>query len=192
MAMNDNAVLTAARGYIYTAPINTSAPTPAEVAAFDPNDGFDGYESIGHTALDELPEFGFDGGETETRGTWQNSAFRQVVTEVAADYVTFNAHQFDKNTLSLYYGITNPGATPGVFAISEASTTPIEKAVLIVIVDGDVTIAFWAGRTAIRREESISMETDNYAYLPLRATFLKGTGDLMQWISNDTGVNPAS
>lgn len=188
MALNDNAVFTASRGYIFTAPINTAAPTPTEVAAFNPTTGFVGWDNIGHTSDDELPEFGFDGGDTETRGSWQNSALKEVVTEAISDFVTFNAHQFDEETLKLYYGVTNPGSTAGKFDINETGKTT-EKALLIVVVDGDVAVAFHAGRTSIRRNDAISMDTDSFAFLPLRATILKGTGPLMSWISEDTGVN---
>jgi hypothetical protein len=191
MALNDNAVYTASRGYIFTAPINTAAPTPAEISAFDPAVGFVGWENIGHTSDDELPEFGFDGGDTETRGSWQNKALKEVVTEAIADYVTFNAHQFDEATLSLYYGVTDPGSTPGVFEVNETGKTT-EKALLIVIVDGLVHVGFYSGRTSVRRNDAVSMDTDSFAYLPLRATILKGTGPLMAWISEDTGVNVGS
>lgn len=189
MALNDDAVFTASKGYVYVAPINTAAPTPADVTAFDPAEGFTGYESIGHTSAEDLPEFGYDGGDTEVRGTWQNAALKEVVTEAVSDYVTFNVHQFDEQALSLYYGVTDPGSTAGVFAVQEAGSKTIERAILIVIVDGDTAVAFHAGRSSVRRNDAISLDTDSFAYMPLRATFVKGTGPLFSWISEDTGVN---
>ena len=36
MSLNDNAVFTAAKGYVFTAPVGTAAPTPAEIAEFEP------------------------------------------------------------------------------------------------------------------------------------------------------------
>ena len=188
MALTDTAVFTASRGYIFTAPINTAAPTPALVEAFVPGGSFASYENLGHTAIDQLPEFGFDGGGTEVRGTWQNESLREVVTEPVADFVTFNAHQFDEATLRLYYGVTSPGATEGSFEVT-AVGSPIEQALLIVIVDGTTNVGFHAGRSSIRREDAISLDTDNFAFLPLRATFVKGTGPLFSWISLDTLTN---
>lgn len=189
MALNDTAVITASRGWIYTAPVDTASPTPAEIAAFDPTTGFAGWESIGHTSLDELPEFGFDGGETETRGTWQNASLREVVTEVASDYVVMNVHQFDENVLSLYYGVSDPGSVEGKFDVNEPSTATTERALLIVIVDGTVKVGFHAGKASFRRDDAISLDTDSFAYFPLRATFIKGTGPLFSWLSTQTGVN---
>lgn len=188
MALIDEAVFTAARGYIFTAPINTAAPTPAAVAAYVAGAAIASYDNLGHTSQDELPEFGFDGGDTEVRGTWQNQSLREVVTEPVADFVTFNAHQFSEDVLGLYYGVTDPGATEGAFAVN-AVGSPIERALLIIIVDGDVNVAFHAGRASIRRNDAISLDTDSFAFLPLRATFVKGTGPLFSWISLDTEAN---
>lgn len=190
MAINPNAVILPAKGYIYVATVGQAAPSPAAVDAFDPNTGIVGWDNIGHTARDELPVFGFDGGDTEVLGTWQNASFREVVTEVATDYVTFNAHQFDEQTLGLYYGVTSPGTTDGVFEVDEVSVTPIEKALIIIITDGATNIALHASRVSIRREDSIELAVDEFAFMPLRATFLKnGTDPIMSWISLDTGVN---
>src|SRR5690606_16689093 len=50
-----------------------------------------------------LPEFGFDGGDTEPRGTWQAEALKTIVTDPAVDYVTFTAHQFDDQVFEFYY-----------------------------------------------------------------------------------------
>jgi hypothetical protein len=148
--------------------------------------------NLGHTSRDELPEFGFDGGDTETRGTWQNEALKQVITDPAVDFVTFNVHQFTEECLSLYYGVPNNSATVGVFSVAGASTAVTERALLIVIVDGSTKLGFYAGKTGIKREDAISIAVDEFAALPLRATFLKaGTSDLFSWISTDIAVNPA-
>lgn len=190
MAENDVAVITPARGYIYLAAVGTARPTPGAIDAFDPDTGLVGWVSIGHTARDELPVFGFDGGDTEVKGTWQNASFREVVTEVASDYVTFNAHQFDDTVLGLYYSVADGGSTEGVFEVQSAPVTPIEKAIVIVIMDGDTNIAMWAPKVSVRREDAMELAIDEFAFMPLRATFLKiGSDPLLAWVSTDTGVN---
>ncbi len=190
MAENDVAVITPARGYILLAPTGTTRPTPAAIDTFNPATGLAPWVSIGHTARDELPTFGFDGGDTEVKGTWQNAQLREVVTEVASDYVTFNAHQFDETVLGLYYSVANGGTTEGVFEVASAPTTPIESAILIVIIDGNTNVGFWAPKVAVRREDAMELAIDEFAYMPLRATFLKNSNDpLFAWISSDTGVN---
>lgn len=148
--------------------------------------------NVGHTSREDLPEFGFEGGETETRGSWQNAAVKEVVTEVTVDYVTINLHQFDEDSLELYYSQANHlSAAVGEFWVTDAATATIEKAILIVIVDGDAKIAFYARKSSVRRSEAIGMEVDNFAVLPIRATFLKdGNWELYRWISQDIPVNP--
>jgi hypothetical protein len=279
MSLNDNAVLTAAVGWVYSAPVGTAAPTPAEIEAFDPNtfatpsgakrlisaasggtytlsvgtdetndipfdaDGADiqaelellpsvgagkvtvtgtaspfiitldpsvtgaltidgtsltggsaaihdvpvvgtGWTNVGHTSRGDLPEFGFDGGDTEVRGTWQNESLREVVTDPIADYLTLMLHQFDTETFELYYG-KNASSTPGVFGVAGGTPAPLEKALLIVIVDGDRKVAFYSPKASLRRDDSISLAVDEFAALPVRATFLKhGSLNKFEWIAD--------
>jgi|SRR5690606_16050196 len=198
MAFNDNAVFTAAGGYVLLAPVGTAAPTPAEIGALTltelnlstpSTDGpLDGWTPIGHTSREEMPEFGFDGGETEVRGTWQNAALREVETEQIADYLTLFLHQFDEQSLELYYG-PNASSTAGVFGVAGGQSTPTEKAMLIVIVDGDFRLGFYAPKASIRRDDAISLPNDEFAALPVRATFLKHNAmNLYEWINEDLFV----
>jgi len=202
MAINDNAVFTAAKGYVLLAAEGTAAPTPADVAAFDPEVGItslaaDGiatveWDSVGHTAEDELPEFGFDGGDSEVKGTWQNPALKEVITDPAVDFMTFSLHQFDEAALELYYGVTNSSATVGQYDVDDAPTTTTKRALLVILVDGDINVAFHATKAGIKREGAIELDREELTTLPLRATFLKMTGKkLFSWISLGTGVNPA-
>lgn len=190
MALNDAAVITPAVGHIYVAPDLTVNPTPAEIDTFDPDAGFSGWNDVGHTSRDELPEFGFEGGDTEVRGTWQVENLKTVVTESPVDSVVFRLHQFDEEGLNLYYGITNASTVAGEFVVQNTPTSATRRALLIVIQDGETSIAFYCPRAEIRREEAIGMEVDGFMTLPLRATFLKASGEpLYKWIGLDTGVN---
>jgi hypothetical protein len=190
MALNDAAVITPAKGYIYIAPVGTASPTPAQIESFDPTTGISPWVSLGHTARDDLPVFGFEGGDTETKGTWQNATFREVTTTAASDFVTFNCHQFDEQVLELYYSATTPGSTVGKFDVTDAATTQVQKALLIVIVDGTATVGFHATKASFRRDDSMELAVDEFAAFPLRATMLKNSTDpLFSWLSYDTGVN---
>lgn len=193
MALDDNSLFTAAVGYVFTSEIGVGVkPTPPEITAFDPAVGLGvGWVDLGHTSREDLPEFGFEGGDTETRGTWRSAALREVITEAAVDYVIINLHQFDEEGLSLYYGVDNASAVQGEFAVADAATSTTDRSVCIVMVDGDIKIAFYARKSGIRREGAITMAVDDFSVLPLRATFLKdGVNNLYSWISEDTGINP--
>ena len=201
MALNKDAVYTAAKGYIFTAPIDTTAPTVAQITGFDSgtpametfaSDGItpQTWDIVGHTARDELPVFGYEGGDVETRGTWQAEVIKTVVTEPASDYVTFNVHQFDKSNMEFYYGQTSSDADPNIYSVTESGVTAVERALLIVIVDGTYKLGFYAPSTEIRREDSIELAVDEFAYMPLRATLTKSdvAPVLFSWINVGASV----
>lgn len=186
MALNDNAVITASVGYLFIAPVGTNAPTPAELEALDLEtfDTLTAWEQIGHTSRDDMPEFGYDGGDTEVKGTWQKKRLREIATgDPVEDSVTIKLEQFDPLALELYFG-KNISSTPGVFAV-DGEFTPIEKALLVIIVDRDVRIGFHAHKASIKRDDSIELPVDGFANLPIKATFLNMKGKpLFSWISD--------
>jgi hypothetical protein len=186
--VHDDEVLTAAKGYIFVAPPGTASPTPAEVAAFDPATGFTTWGSVGHTSADTLPEFGFDGGDTSVLGTWQNPSLRQVVTSAITDTLTFQVLEFNDTSLGLYYAQAASGsATKGVYAVTDSPANPVEKAILVVIVDGDAAVGFHGPKASITRSDSIALATDAFAAFPLQATFLKDSSApyIYAWIADD-------
>lgn len=144
-----------------------------------------GWTMVGHTSREDLPEFGNEGGDTEVKGTWQNQALKEVQTEALSDYVVIKINQIDRTSFTLYYGPSSTPNVPGVFGVA-GNPTPVEKAMLIVIVDGDINLGFAAPKASYRRDESPEFATDDFAGFPVRATFLKhGTRDMYRWISED-------
>ena len=142
-----------------------------------------GWSSVGHTSREDMPEFGFEGGDTEVKGTWQKKALREVETEPLADFLTMHLHQFDAQSFALYYG-ENASSTPGIFGVEGGQTLVNEKALFILIVDGSRRVGFYAAKASIRRDEAIGMPVDEFATLPIRATFIKlGANRLYDWIS---------
>lgn len=187
MALNDDAVLTAAVGYVFVADPGTTPPTAAEldgIANLESWTGTSGeWEQVGHTSRDDMPEFGFDGGDKEVKGTWQKKRLREIATgDPVADSVTIKLEQFDKSALELYYG-EDSAAVDGEFAVS-GEFNPVEKAVLMVIVDGSIRIGFYAAKASIGRDDSIDMPVDDFTGFPVKATFLDHPGNpLYKWIS---------
>lgn len=287
MALNDSAVITAAVGYVYRAPVGQAAPTPAEITAFNPEtygcqvqtltvtgsptggsftakketadtpvtiaynatpaqvqtalEGLasvgagnvlvagtsltagltvtwigklqgtspsaltlvstgltggttpaasatittaaNGYKNLGHTSRDDMPEFGFDGGDTTVKGSWQKKRLREIATgDPLADHVVLTLEQWDRDSLELYYG-TDAASTPGVFGVN-GSFNPIEASLLLVIVDGSAHVGFHAPKASIKRDDSINLPVDDFASLPVKATFLDMPGRrLYDWIN---------
>lgn len=160
----------------------TGGTTPA-VAVTQPNAGT-GWKQVGHTSRNDMPEFGFDGGDSEVKGTWQNSKLREVTTDAAADFLTMFLHQFDTDNFELYYG-TDASATAGVFGVSGDVSSPNEKAFLVIIIDGAQRVGFYAPKASVKRDDSIQLPVDDFASLPIKATFLKsGSANLFEWVNS--------
>lgn len=192
MALDDNALFTAASGYVFVGTVGVAVkPTAAQISAFTGTTlGPTGWTDLGHTSREDLPEFGFEGGDAETRGTWRNAALREVITEAAVDFVDIRLHQFDDQSLALYYGAENASVLAGEFAVAETATATVERAITMVIVDGDIKIALYAPKVSVRRTDSIEMAVDGFSVLPIRCTFLKhSTNNLFTWINEDI-LNP--
>lgn len=192
MALDANALFTAAKGYVFAGvPGTATKPTPAQISGFTEATGLGaGWTDLGHTSREDLPEFGFEGGETETRGTWRAAALREVITEQAVDYAVIRLHQFDDEGLALYYGVENNSNVVGEFEVLDAATSTTERSLCIVMEDGLYKIGFYAAKASIRRDDSIEMAVDEFSVLPIRATFLKpDTGGMFSWINEDI-LNP--
>lgn len=143
------------------------------------------WKSVGHTSRGDLPEFGYDGGDTEVRGTWQNESLKEIQTKTLDDFLKIVLHQFDTDSFELYYG-KDASRDQGVFGVKGGTMTPLEKALLIIIVDGDSQVGFYSPKASIRRDDSISLKVDDFAALPIRATFLKhGSSNKFEWIAED-------
>ncbi|AMO43992.1 tail protein [Mycobacterium phage Bactobuster] len=188
MAENDDAVLTAAVGYVYVAEPGTAAPTPANLKTINlakPETwtGATGWRSVGHTSRGTLPEFGFEGGESEVKGSWQKKKLREITPEDPIDYLTVVLHQFDEDSLGLYYG-PNASTTPGIFGVKTGQVN--EKAVLVVIEDGDLRLGHRAAKSSVKRDDAIELPIDDLAALPVRFTYLDHEDELpFEWINED-------
>ncbi|QHB38053.1 major tail protein [Mycobacterium phage Noelle] len=194
MALNDDAVLTAAVGYVYTGPVGTPAPAAADLDGLTLLDtaswgtGLELWLPTGHTSRGDMPEFGFEGGDSEIKGTWQKKKLAEVTTEDPVDYLTIFLQQFDEGSLTLYYG-ENASDVAGEFAVASGSKA-VERAVLVIIEDGDVRVGFHAFKSSVKRDDAIQLPVDDFASLPVRATFLDYQDKpLFKWINEDLFPN---
>lgn len=162
-------------------PALTGGTTPT--ATITVKTAVNGWTPSGHTSVNDMPEFGFDGGDSEVKGTWQKKKLREITTDEPIDYMTLFLHQFDTDNLELYYGTDKAIGIPGVFGVASGSK-PVEKAFLVVIVDGDEKIGFYAAKASVKRDDAIDMPSDEFSSLPVKATFLDMPGRrLFDWIS---------
>lgn len=145
-----------------------------------------GWKPVGHTSRGTLPEFGFEGDNTEIRGSWQKKKLREIQTDDPIDYLTVVLHQMDKDSLALYYG-PNASSTSGIFGVTSASqNSNLEVAGLVVIVDGTQRLGFHFSKAAVKRDDKIDLPIDDLAALPIKFTFLDYNTELLfSWINED-------
>lgn len=141
--------------------------------------------NVGHTSRDELPEFGYDGGKLQMRGSWQRKRLRQVQSaDAVEDSLKFTLEQWDPESLALYFG-EDAADTDGIFGV-DGNFNPVERAVFVVLIDGDARVGFYASKASIQRDAAIKLPLDNLSALPVKASFLNyGTRRLYDWISLD-------
>ena len=167
MAQIDSAAIVPSGGYIFVAPVGE--PKPESIT--DPADPGGNWEPIGHTALDELPEFGRDGDEPQTLGSWQNRKLKVISPDVTYS-VTFRSIQAAALTYQLYFG-AGPSAvqSDGSFRIPAAPTAQ-EHALLFILTDGDLYVPLWHPRVSLLGSDAIGMSSDNFVTFPIQGTFL--------------------
>jgi hypothetical protein len=162
----------------------TGGTTPAATVTLKSAAGI--WKPVGHTSRGSLPEFGFDGDDTEIRGSWQKKKLREIQTDDPIDYVTVVLHQMDEDSLSLYYG-PNASSTAGVFGVSSSSQNQnLEVAGLVIVVDGTQRLGFHFSKAAVKRDDAIELPIDDLAALPIKFTFLDHNNELLfSWINED-------
>lgn len=166
MAINDDATMIPAGGYIYLAPADTAKPVIT-----DPLAPGTPWVSLGHTSLDELPEFGRDGDDPEVKGSWQNSKLRQRTPDVTYT-IGFQSIQSDADTYQLYFGAgASAVQADGSFRIP-ATPTPQTRALLVVVVDGDRFLPLWHPKVSLLGSDAISLSSEDFVSYPITGTFL--------------------
>lgn len=166
MAEIDNSVFQPAGGYIYLAPVGTAKPT-----LLDPADPGVEWESVGHTSLDELPEIGRDGDDPETLGSWQKKKLKTTSPDVTYS-ISFQSIQCAALTYQLYFGAgASAVQADGSFRIP-ATPTAQEKALLLVVVDGENFLPLWHPRVSLLGSDAVGMDPEGFVTYPIKGIML--------------------
>lgn len=179
MALNDGSVIIPGQGFIYLAPTSTAVPANLVTPASP-------WDSLGHTSRDDGLTITRDGGDTETLGTWQNSALRER-RDPTTFAITMFAHQVDNTILSLYFG-GGDTSVAGKFGVT-STTGSVEKALYVRIVDGANELGLYIPKVSIGPEDDVEVDAENFLSFPLRAGVLQVTGsNLMDFLGDDLGA----
>ncbi|WP_051898619.1 hypothetical protein [Sciscionella sediminilitoris] len=176
----EKASLIAKNGFMFTAAPGTEAPEDWEthdlVAAALGTKAFPGWQFIGASSLDDLPEPGNDGGDTKVKGSWDGLLNRQVQTEVSIDWLTIQPYQFDETIMSMYWGMGDYDPDKRRFIVKTVGGTPLERAFMLLIADGPVRIGLHAWKASFTRDKEFKLSTEDYTQWPTRATWISQPG----------------
>lgn len=179
MALNDSSVVVPGTGFMYLAP--SATPKPASLTAPAAP-----WVNLGHTSREDGLTITRDGGDTETLGTWQNTALRER-RDPTTFAITAFLHQVDNTVLELYFG---PGdkTVAGEFGVTDASATT-EKALFVRIVDGANQVSLYVPKVSIGADDDVEVDVENFLAFPVRASVLQVTGsNLMTFFGAGLGA----
>ncbi|MFG3200366.1 hypothetical protein ACGFYT_30080 [Streptomyces sp. NPDC048208] len=174
MALDNTEVVVPGTGYVYlgTADNGSGTPTAKPSGAFDPLAPGTGWASIGHTSLENGIEFGRDGDDPDTLGSWQNPKLRTTNPDVTYT-LSLNALQASAETYKLYFGAGDGAMSGGTFKIP-AKPEAQARALLIVIVDGGQMLPLYFPNVSLLGSDAISLDPTALLEFPIKGTILAG------------------
>lgn len=182
MSLDNSEVVLPGTGYVYLGEPNTAKP----VDWFDPLAPGVGWESVGHTSLDNGMELGRDGDDPDTLGSWQNPKLRTSNPDVTYS-LTLNALQASVDTYRLYFG-AGMGAvqSDGSFKIP-AKPQAQSKALLVVVVDAEQMLPLYFPNVSLLGSDAVTFDPTALLEFPITGTILSGTdgslGDIDAFMS---------
>lgn len=192
MALTDGAVVLPGRGYIFTHDTPGQASPVADQAALDALD-LDAatiatsWNNMGHTSRENAVALAKDGTDPETKGTWQKPNLRQT-TGTTTWSLGIPALQIDNATLALYFG-TGDITDADVFHVLP-NASPQEKALFLVLVDGDTRAAIYIPKASISSDDAPEFDPENFVEFSLKAVIEdhSGAAGLMSWYAAGLGT----
>ena len=175
MALDDSLVLVPGKGAVFTATSGTTLWTSTEIDTFISAGTIpSGWDHLGHTDADSPLTPSQDGGDTTTLGSWQNDALKQTQAPVVDSFTVPAEQVLDTAVMSLYLG-GGDASTADEFAAPD-SPAPVEKAWMVLFIDGTVCLGWGGAKAAITRGDAASISTDDFMKYPLKFTILKASG----------------
>lgn len=178
-AYQDNAVFQPGTGGVFFADPGTEAPTLAELASWLTGDRTQSIGSnwspLGYTSLDELPGIGSETEGGEKQGVWENPDFRMSPI-TSTDTVSVKPVQWTEVPLSHRFG----AGVKWDKALGKVSVpkvyTPVEVALLVLILDGDRPLGLHYYRAASAPDGDLELDPEQFATLPVKYTVLSQPG----------------
>jgi len=171
LSQNDAALLKPSGVHVYTAPVGTARPTTTATLLAPPVT----WTEVGHTTVDNLVDFSFEGGERTTLATAQKAAARESVSDIIESFGV-NLLEWTKDSAELYYGANVRLLADGGVEIPSKPVTK-EVALLVVLTDGEAVAGFYAGKASAFRNSAVAVpDMNSLAQLPIKFTAMQDDG----------------
>ena len=175
MGLHDDATLNVTTGDVWIHAVGTAFPGDIS------NPAGSGWTRIGHTSVDEVLSVSSEGGETTVLSTLQSKSLRTKKSPKTTTY-SITVMQWDLYTLQLYYGTQDPveasGIAAGLLGVPD-DPTPLQKAVIIVVWDGDTPFAWYAPKADVIGGDDPSLtDTTSLSGLQINITPLNYNGSV--------------
>ena len=175
MAMNDGAVVISTRGAVFLAAADTALPN-LKLFALDKDtvgDSPNQYTNIGHMSVDDLPSFDVDGGDSNTKDTWNKSNFRVTYDTVTAK-VTFTSVQGDADTLKLMFDASDISGGGTAVSLDKVEQ---KKAVFVYVEDTYTSKKFgiWMPNVSLAYSAMPELSQDGFNTFKLEGNILSST-----------------
>lgn len=171
MSQNDNALLKPSGVHVYIGAVGTARPTTVAdyLAPKTP------WVEVGHTTVDNLVDFAFEGGERTTLPTAQKAAARESVSDIIESF-GINLLEWTKDSAELYYGANVKLLADGAVEIP-SKPVPKEVALLVILTDGDAVAGFYAAKASAFRNAAVAVpDMNSLSQLPIKFTALQADG----------------
>ena len=178
MPLVDDQVYIPGQARLLVAPVGTARPSDLVTIPAP-------WDDLGHSSIEDGITIGREGGDSETKGTWQNPVLRER-RDPTSWFLTMFLHQVSNDTLRFFFG-GGDVSEAGVFGVP---ITPVaqERAIIAQIIDGDNRVSIYVPKASLLADDDIEVDVEEFLAFPIRATLLGITGEnLMDWLDDALG-----
>jgi len=185
MAVDATKLIIPGHGTVFQSAANAALPSNPLDAFSLTIDGPVGWSNLGHTSKANTIAFTKEGGEATQIDTFLADAVR-VINASNQWSVTIPALQFDEDVLDLAFNGDWDPETNGY--IIPGSASAVEAGLFILLEDNTGKLGFWLPNTSVTLGEAPSIDTENFLELPLTASILSASSDVMPAANGKAGI----
>lgn len=178
MAINDAQTYVPGQGRLYVAPVGTAVPSPLTAPPAP-------WDEIGHSSIEDGVTIGREGGDVETKGTWQVPTLR-TVAETTTWFITMHLHQLSNQVARFYFG-GGDASVAGKFGVPLVPVAT-NRAMFVRIIDGTAEAQLYVPKVSLLADDDIELDAEELMAFPVRATVLGISGlNLMEFYGAGLG-----